>query len=437
MWSPCVKLVLAAVVSITATASFAATDKLHAEVARRTARTGEQPDDIAAWVGLGDVLMQQSRDHANHDLCSRAEVAYRKAWQLDPRHVPALVGLAWVANTRHEFDDGRRWAREALAIDARVPEAHALLGDAAVEAGDYDEAMDHYQATLDLRPDLSSYSRAGHLLWLMGDARRAQILMRKAIAAGGPHAENTAWCRAELGLMLFHEGALLPAEQELETALTEAPRNPHVLATAARVKIARKEYSAALVLYQQAMDLAPTVPVMAALADLHTLTGNREKAENLTTHILESVSSEEHSHSHGAGGSHTHAHAHSGDAQLARFLADSGRDPDRAVAEAETAYESFKNVGVTDTLAWCYYNKGRMTDAARLVRRALRWGTPDAMLYFHAGMIYAGMGDAVTARKYLYQALSLNPWFHPKYSEVAARTIEELGATLAKSSPSQ
>jgi tetratricopeptide (TPR) repeat protein len=294
--------------------------------------------------------------------------------------------------------------------------------------------MDHYQATLDLRPDLSSYSRAAYLLWLTGDARRARILMRKAIAAGGPHPENTAWCRAELGLMLFHEGALLPAEQELDKALKEAPRNPHVLAVAARIKVARKDFSSALELYERAMDLAPQVPTMAALAELHTLMGNSREAEKLTAHILETTASGGHSHSHGADGSHTHTHALSGDAQLARFLADSDRDLDRAMAEAEAAYASFKNVAVTDTLAWCYYKKARITDAARLARRALRWGTPDAMLYFHAGMIYAAMGDAVTARKYLHHALSLNPRFHPRYSDVAARTLEELGATLAKSS---
>ena len=41
--------------------------------------------------------------------------------------------------------------------------AYGLLGDAAVEMGDYEAAFKHYQKMLDIRPDLSSYSRGAHL----------------------------------------------------------------------------------------------------------------------------------------------------------------------------------------------------------------------------------------------------------------------------------
>ena len=47
-----------------------------------------------------------------------------------------------------------------------------MIGDADQEIGDYDAAYAHYQAMLNLRPDLASYSRGGHLLWLTGDSAK-------------------------------------------------------------------------------------------------------------------------------------------------------------------------------------------------------------------------------------------------------------------------
>ena len=82
---------------------------------------------------------------------------------------------------------------------------------------------------LDLRPDLSAYSRAAHLLFVTGDVRRAAWLMGKAINAAAPYAENTAWCRAQLALMHLATGNLVAAEQIVEQAIIQAPHNYHVL----------------------------------------------------------------------------------------------------------------------------------------------------------------------------------------------------------------
>jgi tetratricopeptide (TPR) repeat protein len=405
---------------------------------RWTARTQSHPDDLHAWIQLGDALMQQSREHPDASLSQRAELAYQTALDLDPRQPSALLGMAWVSNSRHDFNAGRRYAREALAIDPRLPDAFALLGDAAVESGDYDEAFDHYQSSMDIRPDLSSYSRAAHLLWLTGDARRAKTLMLKAIAAGGAHAENTAWCRAELALMMFHQGALLPAEKQIESALALTPNNPHILAAMGRIKTARKNYSAAIECYERAIQKHPQHTSLAALVDLYQLTARKEKAASMSRRILG------HHHHHDDHDDHDDGHHHHedayhahGNAELARFMADHDLHLDRALREAEQAYETFKNVYVADTLAWCYHKSGRSKEAARLIRRALKWGTPDASLLFHAGMIHARLGDRPAARKYLYQALSLNPHFHPVHADLATATLKELAARSGNEVPLQ
>jgi tetratricopeptide (TPR) repeat protein len=122
---------------------------------------------------------------------------------------------------------------------------------------------------------------------------------------------------------------------------------------------------------------------------------------------------------------HSHPDGH-GNAQLARFYADHDRNLDKAVLEAELTYRTYKNVFVADTLAWCYYKKGEYEKARNTMLKALQHNTPDASLWFHAGMISAKTSDKGTARKYLYHALSLNPHFHPQQAMVAAETLKLL-----------
>jgi tetratricopeptide (TPR) repeat protein len=397
---------------------------------RWTRSTTANPDDAHAWMNLGNALMQKSREQPRPALFDRAETAFRNALSKATNHAEALVGLAWVHNTRHEFDEGIDYARQAIAADPRVPDAHALLGDAAVELGDYDEALDHYQQALDLAPNLSSYSRAAHLLWLTGDTRKARWLMQRAIAAGGPYAENTAWCRAELALMSFHSGALLAAEQEVDAALRGTPNHPHVLSVAARIKAARKHYETAVDLYRRALAQGAESGTLVALGDVLSLLGKKDEAEAQYQRFIDLQGADAAAHSHGDSPAHVHPPGE-GNAQLARFYADHDRNLPTALREAEAAYKTYKNVFVADTLAWCYYKNGRQGDARRTIRQALRWHTPDAGILFHAGMIHAAAGDKPGAQKYLYQALSLNPNFHPVQAGVAAETLRGLGATPA------
>jgi hypothetical protein len=48
------------------------------------------------------------------------------------------------------------------------------------------------------------------------------------------------------------------------------------------------------------------------------------------------------------------------------------------------------------------------------------------MILFHAGMIYAKLGEHTRAQGYLHQALSLHANFHPVYATLAADTLTQL-----------
>jgi len=382
---------------------------------RLTGKTRREGQDRAAWAALGDAFMQKARETADASYYGRAEEAFERARSLDPGHGDALVGLAWVQSARHEFEKSIEWAEKALALDPANAAAYALLGDAALEMGDYDLAAEHYQKMLDLRPDISAYSRTAHFLFVIGDVRRATWLMDRAITAGGPYPENAAWCRAQLALMHLATGNLVAAEQIVDAAMTRTPNNYHVLFAQGRVRAARGSYAGAIESYRRAGAIAPQHEVIVALGRLYTVTGDPTRAEQQWT-LVETIDRL------------NRANGVTGDVQIARFLADRDRRLPEAVAIAEREFKRRPSVFAADALAWAYYKNGRYADARRLAAKALAHHTPDASLLFHAGMIHARLGDRATAQRQLAQALSLNPAFDPIDGPVAAATLAELGA---------
>src|SRR4030095_3481640 len=370
-------------------------------IERLTARTRQHRDDPSGWPALCDAVMQKAAEPADSAYYRRAELAFERARALDAADVPATVGLARVHSARHEFEKSIEWARRAPELDPKNAGAYGLLGDAALELGDYEAATEHYQQMLDLRPDISSYSRSAHLLFVTGDARRAAWLMDRAIKAGAGYAENTAWCRGQLALMHLNTGNLLAAEQVVEQAMSLTPANYHVLFAQGRVRAARKDYAGAIESYRRASVIAPQHEVVVALGQLYVVTGDRASADKQWT-VVETIDKL------------NKANGVTGDLQLARFLADLERRLPEALSIAQEEYRRRPNVFAADALAWAYYKNGRYAGAKRAIAKALTQHTPDA-------------GFLVAAQPYLAQALSLNPAFNPLDAPVAEATLADLG----------
>jgi tetratricopeptide (TPR) repeat protein len=385
-------------------------DEIHkaSEVAR------SHPTD-AAWSRLGDAFMQKARETMDLSYYGRAEAAYRNSLALNPSYANALVGVAWVLSGRHEFEQSIEWANKALKVEPNRADAYGLLGDAATEMGVYDSAFEHYQKMLDLKPDIASYSRAAHLLFITGGFKKATLLMSKAIGSGGAYPENRAWCIAQMALLDFAQGAYVPAEQMLTEGLKESPNNYHLLAAMGRLKAALKDFPAAIEYYKSAQAIVPQHEVVVALGDLYTLEGRTDDANRqyALVDVVRQLNK---------------ANGVIGDLQMAQFLADHDRDLAEALQIAETEYKTRPTVYGADTLAWCYYKNGRIPEARKYSSKALSQNTPDAMLSYHRGLILAKAGDIGEARKALYQALSQNPYFDPIRAVGAMKMVQELGS---------
>ena len=400
-----------------------AADTLHGRTIAAAAENAQKlPNAAESWVNLGDAIAQGQRDAADSSYYySHAEIVYQHALKLQPLHTGAMAGMAWVYGGRHQFDLSRLWAEKALTLDPGNTASHGIIGDAAVELGDYNTAFEHYQEMMDLRPDLSSWSRGAHLLWLTGHQTRAVMLMEQAIKSGAPYAENTAWCRAKLAMMFFHDGALLPASKAIAPSIGAGSANLHVRLAAGRIAAAGADFETAVMHYQMVLESGKNLEALIALGDIFAVRGDTFTAEKYYAEV-------EALHlSHRETGVHDHM-------EMARFYA----DHDRKLPEALKLMEEHGQSGnpfEADTFAWVCFKNGDQSKSIEYIKTALKKARPDAEIHYHAGKIAAAAGDRVSAEKHFQQALGQNPNFSLTQAPLALKAIKELASSLPPPAP--
>ena len=114
--------------------------------------------------------------------------------------------------------------------------------------------------------------------------------------------------------------------------------------------------------------------------------------------------------------------------QLALFYANHDRKLNESLDLAQKELAVRKDIYGYDTLAWALYKNGRYSEAAEAMSQAMKLGTQDALLFYHAGMIYEALGDYVQAQKHLSQALAINPHFDVLQSRIAQQTLAQTHA---------
>ncbi|HEV2766597.1 MAG TPA: hypothetical protein VGV63_02680, partial [Acidimicrobiales bacterium] len=116
------------------------------------------------------------------------------------------------------------------------------------------------------------------------------------------------------------------------------------------------------------------------------------------------------------------------DLELAIFLADQGADPPRALELAHDAHRLRPaNVYVNDALAWALLATGDAAAAVAPMEEALRLGSADPLVRFHAAEVFLAAGDRDRAAADLAQALAGTAWFSFRYHDRALELAQRLG----------
>lgn len=382
-------------------------------IERQQAAIRRNPDQVNGYAQLGLALLEKVRITNDPALYLQAENAFTEALSRDPQFLDALIGQGMLALSRHEFTEALEWAEQAWALNPYRAETLGIKVDAFVELGRYEEAQETVVQMLRLRPGVPSYSRASYVHELHGDIPEAIRFMQLAVDAGVPGTEARLWTQVYLGHLSFHQGDLEQAEIHYQEALRDRPDYIHALAAVAQVQAARGQHEQAIAVYHPLVERLPLPEFAIALGELYEVTGRPEQAEQqyALVRVIQQLNAD--------AGMNV-------DLELALFDADHGADPAQALARARAAYEARPSLYAADALAWTLYQQGDYDAARRYSEEALRLGTRDAALFYRAGKIALAAGDEATARRYLAEALAINPYFSVRHAPDAQRLLAEL-----------
>ncbi|HEY6058690.1 MAG TPA: tetratricopeptide repeat protein, partial [Candidatus Limnocylindrales bacterium] len=377
------------------------------------ARLRRNPNDGEALRDLGALLLQRVRETADPSLYQRAEEAFDRARHEIPDDPYVLVGIGTLELARHEFAAALKTGRQALSMEAVLPEAEGVVVDALVELGRYDEAVEAAQRMIDLRPNLASFARVSYLRELHGDLSGALDAMESAISAGGGATENVAYVTVLAGNLLTYLGRRQDAGAAYRAALSTFPDFTPALAAQGRAAVAAGDFPTAIARFSRAAAIVPLPEYVIALGEAQEASGDMAAARR----------------SYDLARAETRLFEASGvvvDLELGLFEADHG-DPVVALELARDAYRERPTIKASDALAWALYRNGRLGEARDRLGESLRLGTRDPVLLYHAGMIEAAAGDRKHARAHLQAALDLDAGFSATGAAAARRTLLALG----------
>jgi tetratricopeptide (TPR) repeat protein len=380
-------------------------------------RVQRDPEDFLAYNKLAGYYLQRLRERGDLSYLELTFRAARASLAVLPAEENAggLAALAQAEYAAHDFTAARDHARRLLELVPHKSYPYQLLGDALLELGDYEQGAAAYRQMERIGGStVSAETRLARLAMLRGETelarRRLSAALVLALDSGAPSRETVAWCRWQLGETAFAIGDYETAEQHYRDALVTCPDYYCALAGLGRVRAARGDFAGAIEQYERAVRRLPDPAFVAALGDLYQLTGRQPEAEAQYA-LVEQIG-----HLNAASGVLYNRH-------LALYYADHDLKVDTAYAYATREYAARRDIYGADAVAWTALKAGKTAEARAAITEALRLGTQDARLFYHAGMIARVAGQAAAARDYLQRALKLNPQFDPWQAVIAKKAL--------------
>ena len=388
--------------------STASNGKVDGALERARAVARKRPDVSGTWAELGRLWMQKARATEDPGFYHNVRACADAALALEPHDSAALNLKGFAHLNEHEFRAARDLAEGILARHADDRLAWGTLSDALLELGDVEGAERAAQRMLDLKPDAASYGRAAHLRWLRGDRAGAKRVYEQAlqVARQAPDPELYAWMLVQAAHVFWYEGDAAGADAGFRLALERLADYAPALVGRARIALSEQRFAEAVELLERACKRSPSVESAWLLGNARSLAGDERGAAVAFQRAV-------------AAGRHDPG-------TLALFYASTRRNLDEAVRLARRAHDERPNAHGKDVLAWTLYRSGKIAEALDVSEQALRWGTPDPRLLFHAGAIRMAAGDPANkaaGRQLVRRALALNAAFDPFEALEAQRLL--------------
>lgn len=374
-----------------------------AEISRTQERL-RQAVDPSALNRLGWMYVAKARLSYDPGYYKLAEQTALCLETTQPGSSEALLLRGHAMHNLHRFGEMEQLARRLVTARGDAFD-YGLLGDALLEQGRLDEAIEPYQKMVDLKPGLQSYSRVAHMRWLKGDLPGAIESMRMATRAGSPrNRESVAWTESRLARWELQTGNSKAALATADAALQLVPDYAPALLARAHVLQMQGKTGEAVENLTRAAEEDPLPEYQWALADALRAAGRGAEAVPVEARLKERGAAND-------------------PRTFALYLATRGEEAETAVRLAREELGRRADGFTLDAMAWTLAAAGRHAEADTLMRRALAVGTKDARLFFHAGVIAAALGRQKEARRWLRSADAIQQMLLPGEREQLARYL--------------
>jgi len=239
-------------------------------------RVQDHPRDAFALTVLGRLHLRRAKGTGNRGDIAAAEVLLRRAMQSEPDYSAPPMFLAVALQEQHRFAESLTVAQEVRRTSPKNTLALAIIGDAQLELGRYDDAEKSYQqlaAAGRSAPVLARLARLAELNGKPDEALRLLTTASEQQSQAGVIGADRAWYDARIGEIDFDIGKLEDAEQHYQAALQTDPKCEEAMAGLAMVFAARGDMKQAIEWQSRAVALISDLHGLAALGDYYAAAG--------------------------------------------------------------------------------------------------------------------------------------------------------------------
>jgi tetratricopeptide (TPR) repeat protein len=369
-------------------------------------------NEVKHEANSSEARVRLGNEFLSNDYLRDAAEEYRKAIQLDPQNVDALMGLWQVAARLNDTANTLVLAQRAGQLDPNSPNARVALQEA---ARTFDQALSQRPADPWLLLN-AALCRAKMQQW-----DKAEDYTRRAVAV----VPGAITPRLMLGNLYMDQNLIDQAAQQFEQLANDQPNNALVHEALGRVHRARGERPDAMTEFLLAQRLRPewVVPYLEVadialhgddlngaeqqftkalqidpqsfaaklgLVEVLTAQGKSERAIELCEQVLQD-----------------HPHHPMVLNNLAFLYAEHGQNIPRAIEIATQLGNSYGNSPViTDTVGWVFYRAGNYENATRYLQRAVELAPGNGLTSYHFAKALFAVGRSADAVTVLRSALA-------------------------------
>jgi tetratricopeptide (TPR) repeat protein len=384
------------------------------DIALYQARLKTDPYSAADQARLATLYLQRARETGEYADFRLAEQAGRASVALrGQRNGMGRMALASSLLAQHRFSEAREAAELLVEAEPDRPSYRALLAEIEMELGDYEAAARSFGALEPFAGTLAVAPRMARWEELRGNVAGARTILyqarSQAIGRGDLPREQVAWFHLRIGDFELRNGRPGRAEAALRAGLAAAPGDGRLYGALARLEMMRNHPRRALA-YGERAGARADLATLALMGDASAALGDVGRAQEYWRRVEEGYA----------------ANPEPFARQWSQYRLDHGvKLPETLALLRQEAAERPDVLGY-DMLAWALFQTGDIPGARAASVRALRLGTRDAHLHFHAGVIAQAAGDSAGAREHLKTALKINPNFHPRQAQQARTALRSL-----------